>query len=75
MAEQSVDHNGTSISAACAGMEGLVPALAEAMAELLKGDEYAQDTGHNIWDFAVEARLLSRLGLNSSDFRWLTCKG
>lgn len=56
-------------------MEGLVPALAEAMAELLKGYEYARDTGRDIWDFAVEARLLGRLGLNSSDFRWLTCKG
>ena len=49
--------------------------LSDALAELLKAFEYAGDTRRGVWDFAVEASLLRRIGLTPSDFRWLTCKG
>jgi hypothetical protein len=45
------------------------------LAQLAEARAYAQDAGHDVWDFAVEISRLSALGLTPSDLRWLVCKG
>lgn len=42
---------------------------------LLDAYRYASELDRNVWDFAVEARGLRDVGLTTSDFRWLVCKG
>lgn len=46
----------------------------QALAELLKGCEYAEMTGGNLWDFAVEIHLLRSFGLSDNDLRLLVQK-
>ncbi|MCU0873293.1 MAG: hypothetical protein MUE50_13210 [Pirellulaceae bacterium] len=45
------------------------------MAELLKAHEYATQSRHELWDFAVAIDQLRTVGLTDSDFRWLVCMG
>lgn len=42
---------------------------------LLRAHGFADDVGCDLWDFAVEADCFRRLGLTTSDLRWLACKG
>ncbi|MFY8199490.1 MAG: hypothetical protein ACOVLE_02375 [Pirellula staleyi] len=42
---------------------------------LLEGIDYAMQTGSDVWDFAVEIRSLTALGLVPNDFRWLVRSG
>jgi hypothetical protein len=41
---------------------------------LLQAILFAEDTGRNEWDFAVEISNLRQLGLNESHFRWFVCR-
>jgi hypothetical protein len=36
---------------------------------------YAEDTGHNAWEFAVTIAELRRDGLSENELRWLVCRG
>ena len=47
----------------------------EAVSLLLNAHRYAAELNRNPWDFAVEVRSLRCVGLTTSDFRWLVCKG
>lgn len=42
---------------------------------LRRSYDYALDCKRSKWDFAVEVDVLIRLGMTTSDFRWLCCKG
>jgi hypothetical protein len=42
---------------------------------LLQAYEYAEDTGRDHWDFAVEVSDLYRFGMTRADCRWFICKG
>jgi hypothetical protein len=42
---------------------------------LLQAYEYAEDTAHDYWDFAVEVADLCRVGMTRADLRWFLCKG
>lgn len=42
---------------------------------LLQASEYADDTGRDPWDFAVEVSDLTRVGMTRADCRWFICKG
>src|SRR5512135_3308362 len=42
---------------------------------LLDAYHYATQLDRSLWDFAVEVRGLRSVGLTTSDFRWLVCKG
>ena len=46
-----------------------------AFSHLLESRQYAVALGRSVWDFAVELEDLKRLGLLSSDLRWLVCHG
>jgi hypothetical protein len=50
----------------------MVPArIRPALAVLRESLEYAEQTGSDRWEFAVEIDQLSALGLSRNDFRWL----
>lgn len=52
-----------------------VPArVCDALILLLESSEYAADLAESPWEFGVEYRTLQRLGLTTSDFRWLVRK-
>lgn len=53
----------------------LPPTLHVGLALLVRAREYADDVGHDPWDFAVEIQTLRAAELTSSDFRWLVCRG
>lgn len=38
-------------------------------------NDYANDVGQDIWQFAITINELHQLGLSDSDMRWLLCKG
>jgi hypothetical protein len=42
---------------------------------LLQAHDYAQQTGRDGWDFAVEIAELRRRGMTNADCRWLVCNG
>lgn len=42
---------------------------------LLQAYEYAEDTGRECWDFAVEVSELVRVGMSRADCRWFVCRG
>lgn len=42
---------------------------------LLQARNYAEETGRNIWEFAVTITELRRDGVSESDLRWLVCRG
>ena len=53
-----------------------VPArIRPALIVLLEAMRYAEQTGGDRWEFAVELDQLTLLGLNRNDFRWLVRKG
>jgi hypothetical protein len=45
-----------------------------ALTELLKGSDYADITSGNVWDYAVEMRVLKGFGLSDNDLRLLVQK-
>jgi hypothetical protein len=49
--------------------------MGPALALLHRSWRYAQQLDRPVWDFAVEIHTLQRLGLTTSDLRWLACKG
>ncbi len=51
------------------------PEIRSRLRLLLKAHDYARDVMRDVWDFAVEIRVLRAAGLTLSHFRWLTCKG
>ncbi len=51
------------------------PAIWEAVRQLLRSRGYAVDVGCDRWQFAVELDRLEKLGVTSSDLRWLVLKG
>jgi hypothetical protein len=46
-----------------------------ALRVLIDAHESAEDVGRDPWDFAVEIQNLRELGLTTTEFRWLSCKG
>jgi hypothetical protein len=46
-----------------------------ALRQLLDAHQFATELGRSVWDFAVEMNELRKLGLTSSDLRWLICRG
>lgn len=58
-----------------AAAKDLAPRIRAGLAQLAQARVYAQDAGHDVWDFAIEIKRLSALGLTPSDLRWLVCKG
>lgn len=48
---------------------------APALALLLDGFEYACDSDHSLWEFAVSYDEICQLGLHSNDIRWLIARG
>jgi hypothetical protein len=53
-----------------------VPArIRPALGVLLEAVHYAEQTGGDCWEFAVELDQLTALGLNRNDFRWLVRNG
>jgi hypothetical protein len=53
----------------------IAPRMHRVFSLLLDAYEYAAQLDRTRWDFAVEVRELCSVGLTSSDFRWLVCKG
>lgn len=54
---------------------GIGKPLWKGMTALLQAAVYAHDVQQDIWDFSLELRELSELGLTQSEIRWLLCKG
>jgi len=54
---------------------GIPYRMYEVVSLLLDAHRYAAELNRNPWDFAVEFRSLRSVGLTTSDFRWLVCKG
>lgn len=52
----------------------LSQAIKRALDRLLKAHQYAEETGHNAWEFAVTIAELRRDGVSESDLRWLACR-
>lgn len=48
---------------------------APALRLLLDGFEYACDSDHSLWEFAVSYDEICQLGLHSNDIRWLIARG
>ena len=46
-----------------------------AITRLLKANNYAEDTGRNVWEFAVTIAELRRDGVAENELRWLVCRG
>ncbi|MBI2481479.1 MAG: hypothetical protein HYV60_23415 [Planctomycetia bacterium] len=55
--------------------ERIASKLKPAFAALLEAFDYAEDTGSDLWLFAVAMRRLKKLSLSESDLRWLELKG
>ena len=53
----------------------IAPRIEAGLAQLAEARAYAEDTRRDVWDFAVEIKRLSALGLTPNDLRWLICKG
>ena len=53
----------------------LAPRMHAVLSLLLDAYRYAMQLDRSLWDFAVEVRVLCSVGLTTSDFRWLVCKG
>jgi len=53
---------------------GLCAKIRPGLEKLLEAYRYAEDVGRDVWDFAVEIRVLRDAGLTHSDLRWLVCK-
>ncbi len=49
--------------------------LRPAFIALLEAFDYAEDTGSELWDFAVSMRRFENLGVSETDLRWLERKG
>lgn len=47
--------------------------IARALDRLLKAHQYAEETGKNVWEFAVTIAELRRDGVSENDLRWLIC--
>ncbi len=59
-----------------ADVDGRVPQSTQrAMCQLLKASNYAEDTGRNVWEFAVTIDELRREGVVENELRWLVCRG
>ncbi len=56
-------------------MERLPAAFQPVLQLLLRATQYADDTGRDRWDFAVELSSLLTTGAGHSELRWLACKG
>lgn len=48
--------------------------IERALDRLLKAHQYATETGHNVWEFAVTISELRRDGVSENDLRWLICR-
>jgi hypothetical protein len=48
--------------------------IQKAMDLLLEAYQYAHSLGQDVWDFAVEIKVLEDIGLTFSDLRWLVCR-
>jgi hypothetical protein len=53
----------------------LQPRMMAAFGQLLKAHRYARDVNSDVWDFAVEIDEFQKIGLNTTDLRWLTSQG
>src|SRR4051812_19876945 len=42
---------------------------------LRRASNYAEDTGRNVWEFAVTIAELRRDGVSENELRWLVCRG
>lgn len=49
--------------------------LSEGLRLLWQAHQYAQNVGHDPWDFAVEIDELRQSGMSKGDLRWLVCRG
>ena len=46
-----------------------------ALAALLEAHDYVRDLDGSIWEFAIEMAAMRRLGVSTSDLRWLIGRG
>ncbi len=58
----------------CLPMEGFSPKIRKALTLLAEAHGYAQDTGCDVWQFAIEIHTFEAMGLVPNDFRWLLRK-
>jgi len=47
----------------------------QSIGRLLVARNYAEDTGRNVWEFAVTIGELRRDGVTENELRWLVCRG
>jgi hypothetical protein len=77
--EEMASESGTALLGIAIGVAGperrLAKRVRSSLLLLLQSHAYAQDLGEDLWEFAVEWCELQRLGLASSDGRWLVRKG
>jgi hypothetical protein len=53
----------------------IAQSIPRAISLLLKASTYAEDTGRNLWEFAVTIGELLREGIAENELRWLVCRG
>src|SRR5262245_3982291 len=57
------------------GNGGLPHSIQQAICLLVKARKYAEDTGQDVWEFALTIGELRRNGVAENELRWLVCRG